>query len=361
MLPVEEEINDRFDHAAVHIDCDSDGDPVVTVVLSNQPGCGVDGLPPDHAIVVLSANDALQFPIAAPALYRLMPQAAMGGVYVDAEGEPHIIVAGRIEFDVFDPAARAAGSFAFLTAGAGRVDGQYTAEVCPHDGVAPGEVPACYPDPPIVPDPEMEEPDPEMEEPDPEVEEPDPEMEEPDPEMEDDPPAMVCDGDYRVSEWVFDPDQSAVPPRIINDLLAADIAGGALLLDAHIDADAETLQFVDLVEDAAGDLVPDPLVPESPVVDLNMHGRSFSFVEPSQLHVYLSAADYPGAQPLVFSMFGVELVGRFNGDCSRFSGHLRGAFVNDGYTIPQPMNADVDGDGVPDGWLMVGQITAEQL
>ena len=348
-------INDRFRFAAVHINCDSDGAPSVTVILSDQPGCGVEDLPPDHAIVALSANDDLQFPIAAPALYRLGPDSAMGGVYTDPEGETHVIVAGRIEFDAFDPAARASGTFAFLTAGAGRVEGQYAAEVCPHDGAGPGELPACYPEHPDPPPPE--EPDDPEDVPEPEA--PD------DPEDPEDPPDPAdperCGGTYQVTAWDFDADQSAVPPRILNDLLAGDLDSDDLLLQAHIDPDDETLQFVDAVVNADGESVPDPAVPQSPAADLNWHGRAFNFAAPSALHVQLNAADYPGAQPLVFSMFGVEFIGRFAADCSGFSGNIRGAFVNDDYTIPQPMNADVDGDGVPDGYLMVGELHAERL
>ena len=32
-------------------------------------------------------------------------------------------------------------------------------------------------------------------------------------------------------------------------------------------------------------------------------------------------------------------------DCGEFTAHIRGAFINNGFSIPQPMNADVDGDG----------------
>ena len=77
--------------------------------------------------------------------------------------------------------------------------------------------------------------------------------------------------------------------------------------------------------------------------------------------MYLSAADYPDAMPMVWTLYRFELSGHFTEDCSALTGTVMGAFANsDDFTIPGRPDVDIDRDGVADGFSIGGPVRAER-
>ena len=159
-----------------------------------------------------------------------------------------------------------------------------------------------------------------------------------------------CSGTFLVNTWVVD--HAAFDTQFINPLLAGDLAAGELI--AFWVLDGRTATFIDALPDGNGDVVPDPdTLPATPItVGFNADG-SFQTVQPGSLSFHLSAPDYPNAQPIDLTLLLADLSGTFDPDCQALHGVLHGAFAqNAAFTLPQPPDADTDGDGVNDGYML---------
>ncbi len=338
-LPEDNEpANQRFSHSAARVDCDEAGDPRVTLILSQRPGCDPASLGNDRIELQMAPAEGVPFPIEAGDSYMVSPRSAVSATYVDDDGESHSIVAGRVSFDTFEVDAGAQGSFALLTSRSERIEGRFDATTCAGD-MAGGEPPACWPDARPEDEPPEEEP------------------------PEEEPPVeLECDGRFTVTEWSFSDALSAISPRYINPLFQSDLDRGELLLDIILDMDAGTVEFRDVIIDEVGDRVQDPRVPLAPPVAIEeMADGLLRMPAPSTVSLYLSAADYPGAVPFVLAFFEFQFEGRFDEDCSGLEGTMRGAFADsDEFSIPGMPDADTNGDGVLNGFWMGGPLRAER-
>jgi hypothetical protein len=170
-------------------------------------------------------------------------------------------------------------------------------------------------------------------------------------------PVVPCPGEFVMTAWTFD--TAPFPPRILNELVAGDLAAGELVVALRFE-EGPDLVWVDAVVDANGDLAPDPEVaPSAPMrLDLAPDG-AFSNPIAGEVVAHLRTADYPGAQPIDWHLYGVRIEGAFDGDCGTVRGRLAGAFRNeDGFTIPAAPDVDTDGDGVADAFQLASAFVA---
>ena len=170
---------------------------------------------------------------------------------------------------------------------------------------------------------------------------------------------LRCSGVYLLHAWRFD--DVAFDPRFLNDLIESGLADGEIL--ATVVLQDEALWWRDNIVDAQGALRPDPGVPDTPPLAMTYFGnRSFRSEGLGELFVYLPQADYPDAQPLVWHLHQVHFAGSFVDGCRLLHGRLDGAFRREPqFSMFSELDADTDGDGVPDGYHVRSGFEAEQL
>ena len=168
-----------------------------------------------------------------------------------------------------------------------------------------------------------------------------------------------CFNRFVLTEWVIE--EAPFEPWMINDLLASDIESGDLLLLLQLQI-GPVLEWIDAQMGARGEPEPDPEIP--PTAPLSVMFETewiFQTRPPGEAFVGLGAANYGGAQALVWHLYGVTLRAAFSEDCRRLSGRFTGAFRNEpGFSIPGRVDVDTDLDGVADAFGMHGTFVAER-
>ena len=173
-------------------------------------------------------------------------------------------------------------------------------------------------------------------------------------------PGLACTGRYRITRWTIE--ELAFDPQYINPLLAADLAVGTLRWHTVFAENPDRLQFEN-VQAGNGAPQPDPAVPESTPLPLRAADGRFASTGEARAYVTLGRPDYDPQAPEIgtLPLFRMTARGAFQANCQSWTGQLRGAFVDLGYSIPAGPDADTDGDGEKDGFWMGGSVEAVRV
>ncbi len=299
---VEEAVDFAF--AMARLDCD-EGGAVLSLRLHDVEGCR-EGVERTNRIdlEVLEGLD-LAAPLEAPFGLNVGPEAGAQALWVAPNGDRHEIAAGLLQLDAYDPEGEVRGRYLLVTEGGEELRGAFLTTMCAND--------ACVVEPEVAPE-------------------------------------GACAPRYEVDAW--EADQAPFDPALLHDLLAAGVQDGRI--DVEFAFAEDQLTWIDRLDGA-----PDPAVPPSPPMAFEVEAGNL-LTEAGTSFTALPAADYPGAEPLVWQLHEFSISGRFTEDC-RFVGRWGGAFEDLGYTIPGAPDADTDGDGVPDGYFVGGTIGAQAL
>lgn len=323
--------NERFAVAAIRPSCTADQRPAVSLTLAQDPICAVESNRPDRVMIFIDDAPALSWPLRGPVRIPVAPDTFARGLYFN-DRNVALPLSGHVLVERFSVHGMTYGRYVLQSSEGHLLEGAFESEFC----AARDGIPDCYPydegnpfdvsDDPIVPEPIVR--------------------------------GEHCEGRYTLEQWVVT--ELGFRAHYINDMLRSGLMDGSLIVDVL--ARVDSVELIDVTPDAAGVRLRSPEVPPFNAIPIEWDADDgFETIEEGRFGIWLASSDYNDFEPLVWVLEQTRLEATSADDCTTLSITHTGAFLDLGYTIPDAKDADLDGDGVNDGWYITSQMTARRL